>query len=231
MSANELIQRRAAMMQSRSGSIDWENIAKGMIDKTVAFSIPSTVEVDPPTYGFYERPLLSGTIAIKTGLTEVAHDTFYGCTSLTEVILPSTITKINNNAFQRCTSLVTINLPDGITLIGNNAFSNCPSLQLTTMPSSLTQINSYALQKCISLTTLTFKSNLTTIQGSCIVGCSSLTELIFESVSPPSYGANAISNNTNLSAIYVPDASVSAYQAASGWSTHASLIKPISQRP
>ena len=44
---------------------------------------------------------------------------------------------------------------------------------------------------------------------------------------PPTLGANAFNNTTCK--IYVPDASVSAYKAATNWSTYASRIFSLTQ--
>jgi hypothetical protein len=202
----KLLERRRSMMRSGSG-IDWESIARGMVDNTYAFDITG-VEVNPTRCLFVDRKLMTGVVTIKSGVGEIGANCFDTCESITEVVMPNSITKINNNAFTKCLSLTSVNIS-----------------------SALTQLNSYAFMQCKLLTSLSFPATLTTIQAQSIVQNAALTELIFESTTPPSYGANAIYQNNALTAIYVPDASVSAYQAESGWSTYASIIKGISQRP
>ena len=67
--------------------------------------------------------------------------TFYNCTSLTSVNLPSgldTIGSNNNNyyysgAFEGCTSLTTINIPNSVTSIGRRAFYGCNGLDSVTV--------------------------------------------------------------------------------------------------
>ena len=51
--------------------------------------------------------------------------------------------------------------------------------------------------------------------------------VICRAVTPPSLGSN--NYLTKLTAVYVPDDSVSAYKAASVWSGLASKIKPLSE--
>ena len=46
---------------------------------------------------------------------------------------------------------------------------------------------------------------------------------------PPTLGSGAIPST--IDAIYVPDESVAAYQAATNWSSFASKIKGISEMP
>ena len=64
-----------------------------------------------------------------------------GCSSLTEVILPSTLTDIGYCCFTDCSSLAKIKLPDGLTTIGAAAFRNCSSLTEITIPSGVASID------------------------------------------------------------------------------------------
>jgi hypothetical protein len=96
---------------------------------------------------------------------------------------------------------------------------------------SLSYIPERFCQGCTSLTTITFPTTMIRIGGYSFYGCTSLQEVIVQKDTPPALGANVFGNCTSLAVIYVPDASVSAYQGASQWSTYASIIKPISQRP
>lgn len=81
------------------------------------------------------------------------------------------------------------------------------------------------------LTTVTFPDTLERIGNYAFYGNLSLTEVISLATTPPTFGTSALQGCTALASIYVPDASVSTYQGTSGWSTYASIIKPISQRP
>jgi hypothetical protein len=51
--------------------------------------------------------------------------------------------------------------------------------------------------------------------------------IILHTTTPPTFSWA----NTAPSAIYVPDAAVATYQAASGFSTHSSIIKGLSELP
>ena len=48
---------------------------------------------------------------------------FSGCTSLSDITIPSTVTVIGHNAFDGCSSLTSINIPAGVTQIYGNAFT------------------------------------------------------------------------------------------------------------
>ena len=58
-----------------------------------------------------------------------------------------------------------------------------------------------------------------------------LAEIILQPITPATLGTNVFQLDTALAAIYVPDASVATYKAASGWSAYASIIKSINDRP
>lgn len=101
MSTNELIQRRAAMMQSRGGGIDWETIARGMLDGTTPFEVPDGV-----------------------GLVNNSNWLWYR-SNLTSLVIPSTMTAIANAYCQGCSGLLHVTIGENITSIGTNAFRDC----------------------------------------------------------------------------------------------------------
>lgn len=210
MSTNELIQRRAAMMQSRSGGTDWESVARGMIDQTTEFDVPDGILQASQTnryYVFYARVGLKS-CTIPAGATQLGSSFFFGCTSLKSITIPDTIVQIQASAFQGCSSLVDVTLGSGLTTLARSVFQGCTAIESITIPASVTDVGVNFMRQCTSL-----------------------AEVIMMPTTPPTLGENGFLQSPNLQAIYVPDASVSAYQAASGWSTHASIIKGISQRP
>ena len=128
-------------------------------------------------------------------------------TAFAEFVNFSGISKLLDYAFQNCTSLAEITLPAGVTSIGRYAFNGCTSLAEITLPASLTSIGSYAFY-----------------------GCSALQYIRIEATTPPTLAStNAIPST--IGAIYVPDESVAAYQAATNWRSFASKIKGISEMP
>jgi hypothetical protein len=58
-----------------------------------------------------------------------------------------------------------------------------------------------------------------------------LTEVVVKATTPPTLDATAWSGASALASIYVPDASVEAYKAATNWSNSniANKIKPLSE--
>lgn len=120
-----------------------------------------------------------------------------------EITLPS-CTIINTHAFLQCNSLKKVVLPL-IENIGNNAFQNTPAMEYIELGENCTSIGSYVFWQ-MTTSKVTF---------------------ICRATIPPTLKAN---NNLNFCKdIFVPDASVDAYQAADMWSTYSAMIKPLSQ--
>ena len=166
----------------------------------------------------------------NTQLTRVIYGAFSGCTLLAGITLPDTLTSIYDRAFEVCSSLTEITLPAGVTSIGNYAFNGCTSLAGITLPASLTSIGDYAFRNCTSLAGITLPASLTSIGGGAFNGCKSLQYIRIEATTPPTL-SNTDAIPPTIRAIYVPDASVEAYQAATNWSSFASKIKGISEMP
>ena len=196
-------------------------------------------------------------ITLPASLTSIGNSAFSGCKSLTEITLPAGVTSIGIYAFRNCSSLTrAVNLENTkVTSIGKYTFSGCTALTEINFPSSLNKIDSFAFLGCSSLTRvinlentkvisigdsafsdcsflteITLPASLTSIGNSAFSGCSSLQYIRIEATTPPTLSeTNAIPST--IGAIYVPDESVAAYQAATNWSSFASKIKGISEMP
>ena len=103
---------------------------------------------------------------------------FYNCTSIEQVILPSTTEEIYGAMFQGCSNLKWINLPEGLTTIHTSAFEGCSSLTEIIMPDSVAGMGSMAFYKCTSLESVKLSEGLTVIQDDCFYKCVSLTTVI-----------------------------------------------------
>ena len=68
-----------------------------------------------------------------TGVTSLGGSCFYGCSSLTSVIIPDSVTSIGNSCFEFCTSLTSITIPDSVTSLEDYCFFYCSSLTTITL--------------------------------------------------------------------------------------------------
>ena len=64
----------------------------------------------------------------SVGLDYVGDQWFYGCSNLSNIVLPSTIKRIGENSFSLCTSLTEIEIPASVTAIQQGAFAGATAL-------------------------------------------------------------------------------------------------------
>ena len=68
---------------------------------------------------------LSGAYSVKEGTKIICDSAFWYCSSLSEIVIPSSVTSIGDSAFYGCNSLSEIVIPSSITSIGDSAFYGC----------------------------------------------------------------------------------------------------------
>lgn len=105
-----------------------------------------------------------------------------GCSSLSEIDLPSTLKMISGSgAFEGATALTSIEFPKDVafddTITG--VFEGCTSLTRVSLPASVTKIPSHMFDGCTSLTSVTALSEIESIGDGAFQDCSSLTGIDF----------------------------------------------------
>lgn len=174
------------------------------------------------------------TIGLSDSFKNVYSHDFKNLSSLTEIKNYEVIRTIGNYAFQSLPNWnVELNLPN-MTSLGERAFQASGITKIlnlgsiTTIPGGANSSNAPFLG-CSKLTEATLPATLTTITQFSFYNCAKLKTLTILATTPPSFGSNAFGGTTALTAIYVPAESVSAYKAASGWSSKASIIQAIQE--
>lgn len=172
-------------------------------------------------------------IILPESVTSIGNSAFYGCHSLTSVTLPTSMTgSIEDYTFFDCIGLTSISIPEGVTSIGYNAFAECMNLTSVVIPTSVSSIGEGAFYNCNSLTSIAIPANVTSIGNDALLGCSSLTSITCEAVTPPTVGDSYTFYDIDKSIpLYVPAASVSAYQTADYWKefTNIQAIAPAAE--
>jgi hypothetical protein len=171
------------------------------------------------------------TISLNKLCTDIS-GAFNGCSSLEKVVING-ITNIGTTSlFNGCSCLREQLIPNSINSLGSFIFQNCTGLQSLLISNTLTSLGSSSIRNCNNLVELEFPNTLTSIAASALQDNLSILEYTFLSTTPPTLAnINAFTNINAACKIYVPDASVAAYQAATNWVTYANYIYPLSTKP
>ena len=143
-------------------------------------------------------------------------------------------TVFKNNTTVR--KIVDLHHLTSVTSVPDGAFAYMTALEICVIWEGVTQLiyrHNFAYDS--SLRVLVWPSTLQKITMETARNCTNLTVVICKAVTPPGYNTSSASmfarGTTSAFRIYVPDDSVAAYKAASGWSTYASKIVGKSSLP
>ena len=186
------------------------------------YTIPESVT----SIGYYAFRWCSSltSITIPESVSVIGDCAFEDCSSLTYIAIPESVSVIGDCAFECCSSLTDIAIPDSVTSIGDGTFLSCSSLTSITIPDSVTCIDWGAFYGCSSLTSITIPDSVTSIGEYAFRECTSLTSVYCKPTTPPTGGSYMFDSNASGRKIYVPTASVSAYESASFWSDYRAYI-------
>ena len=177
-------------------------------------------------------------VIIGNDVTTIKESAFYYCSSLKQVTIPASVTDISyNRVFGQCTALTQIDVEsgntaycseDGILFNKDKTTLICypagkPQLEYT-IPSSVTVIGVNAFAYCDALTQLTIPSSVTSIGEWAFDGCTALAEMTVLATVPPTVADADVFRKVDCNIpVYVPAASLAAYQAAEVWKEFTSL--------
>ena len=195
-------------------------------------------------------------VVLPEEMTSVSMYTFNGCTHLSSISGLEHITSYGSRCFNKAPICADASVLSNAEIIGAMAFSQAEFYGELSCP-NLTEIGHKAFSNNTLLSKVTNLGSITTIVGGNgtndamgpFIQCE-LQELVIPSTvssigqnavtfdvagatlicnpdTPPTLNASAFQNTGNLT-IYVPDASVDAYKAASVWSNYAGVIQGIS---
>ena len=132
-----------------------------------------------------------------------------------------------NYSFSGCKNLVKCSFDEGVTSIGIGYLVSCLSLKNVILPQTLTTIGESFVRYNTSLKEITIPENVTSI-GS--VAFAELDGLVIHMrpTTPPTIQSNTFDDASifqpSISAIFVPNDSLSAYQSATNWSAYSAKI-------
>jgi len=165
-------------------------------------------------------------IYIGNSITNIGNEAFLGCFGLTTVTMGNSVTTIQKNAFHYCYALSNLTLSESITFLGEDAFSSC-KIEKLTFPQSLTAISN-AFRGNDFLIEVTLPASITYISDCAFCRCNALKTINCLNPTPPICETYSFNSLPNVTTVYVPASSVSAYKNAPIWGDYFySQIKAI----
>ena len=162
---------------------------------------------------------------IPNNVTSIGNYAFFGCSGLTSISIPNGVTSIESHAFYRCSSLTSIKIPNGVTSIEMGSFQECSGLTSITIPNNVTSIAELSFNGCSSLISVIIGKSVTSIGYNVFSNCKSLKDFYSYAEKVPKTDNTAFDNsNIDDVTLYVPAASVSAYQAAEPWKNFKEIV-------
>jgi hypothetical protein len=169
------------------------------------------------------------TVSISNSLTGGNSNTFNGCSSIAKIT--ANLDFSSAAALASTPSLRHVRIPAGTTLIQSSTFFGSGANTLL-FPTGLLTINQDCFRGAFNMKSFDFPDTLTSVGIRAFQDMFWVTEYVFRSTTPPTLGATSVFLGINAACkIYVPDASVAAYKAATNWSTYANYIYPLSTKP
>ena len=175
-------------------------------------------------------------INLNSGITSIDRRAFYECSKL-NCSLPTSLTTVGEQAFNGCTSLTIsdLSLPN-LQSLGNYAFAGARITKvsdlgtITSIPDGGVIGSMFSIfdsQFVGTITEAVLPATLTYLGRFTFYNHYNLSSVTCLATTPPGIHSGAFDNTNSTFQIYVPAASVSAYQSASGWSSYAARIQAI----
>jgi hypothetical protein len=194
-------------------------------------------------------------VSLPTTMTHIRGESFMRNYALTTVNFSSltSLTRLGENAFRSCGNLTAtssdiqnIEIFDACCLRDTNIFGDLVLPNITSIDdaafwgtkitscdftgSTFTKLSTQIFRYCSSLDHLIVNASVTQLGEEIVVNCNNLRYIKFLGTTVPTQQSNnSFAGMNNNVKIYVPDAALSNYQSASGWSNYSNRIFPMSQ--
>ena len=148
-------------------------------------------------------------LVIPEGVTHIGQGVFLNCDSLKSVTIPNSVKTISNRAFYDCDNITTIDIPT------------------VNDPNQYTTIGEYAFESCDKLTSVTIGERVSSIGYKAFYCCNVLQKLYCKATLVPTLGSEVFYGDNGYTIgteIYVPEAVIEDYKAATNWSSYVDYI-------
>ena len=234
------------------------NVSMGSscFDRTNISSVDlSATTLEDVSWGCFSDCANIISVSLPTTMTHIRGESFMRDSALTTVNFSSltSLTRLGENAFRSCGNLTATSsdiqnieifdacclrdtnisgdlvLPN-ITSIDNEAFWGTKITSCDFTGSTFTKLSTQVFRYCSSLDHLIVNASVTQLGEEIVANCNNLRYIKFLGTTVPTQQSNnSFGGMNNNVKIYVPDAALSDYQSASGWSNYSNRIFPMSQ--
>ena len=122
-------------------------------------------------------PKKNSDICILDTAQVIGRYAFFGCSELSNIIIPNSVTSIEAFAFGSCNGLTSIDIPNSVTHIREGAFYNCKNLTSINLPFGISSIPYEMIESCSNIESIHIPDNVSTIYGGAFNGCQNLTSI------------------------------------------------------
>lgn len=163
-------------------------------------------------------------IALPSGITDIASSAFYNCIKLENVEIPTGVITIGEQAIRGSAVIGDIIIPEGITDIAGSGFAqSCSLLKNVILANTITSIGHYAFSST-AINKIIIPENVITIGSGAFSSCYYMKEIHFRSTTPPTITNSTFNYIPTGFTIYVPSESLDAYKSATNFSQYAAYI-------
>lgn len=147
------------------------------------------------------------------------------CPSLEKFVVPEGVTTLPQSFMAKAYCLRSISLPTTLSGTLNGVCQYCYCLEALHIPEGVDVLTGQVGRECYNLKSVTVPSTVTQIDSWCFYECQGIDQVVCRAQTPPVLGNNQIfisaKNNNASFGIWVPQGTISAYEAATNWSQFA----------
>ncbi len=190
-------------------------------DSLLELTLPSLINLGLQTFRYCNQ-----LIEIEMEQVEIIGSfAFYSCNLLQSLDCPR-LNQLGTSGVSNCSSLVKLSFPK-LQVIPDSGIGGLTALKELDI-SSVVTISQYGIRGCTSLEVLVLPATLESVGDWGIIEFTNLKTIICYATTPPNLSSDGkFLDCDNLTRIYVPAESVSAYKSNSDWSSFSNMIYSI----
>ena len=168
------------------------------------------------------------TLSIEGEIETIESNAFYNWNWCNNLVMPDSLKYVHDSAFKEWNAATSVVFSENLETVGNFAFDSFLSMmQLDLSVTKLKVLTPYSFNRWVQARVVKLPSTLTLIYGNSLRELTRCEEIILYATTPPGLDSSAFTGLNTACIFKVPNASVDAYRAASGWSAFASRIQAI----